>query len=96
MFSQAVYQPTSPYGIDFRFGFFCICNLFIHCCSELQNAKFENFVLVQLLTNLVMRFCQGVSKNKCINVIKCFVDPHPPTIDCPIPNVISTFKELTC
>jgi hypothetical protein len=69
---------------------------FIRCCSELQNAKFEEFVLVQLLTNLVMRFCQGVSKNKRINVTKCLVDPHPPTIDCPIPNVISTFKELTC
>jgi len=96
MFSQVVYQCTSPYGFHFQFGYFCIRNFFIPCCSELQNAKFEEFVLIQLLTSLAMKFCQGISKNKCINLMKCFVDGHQPTIDFPIPNVISTFKELTC
>jgi len=96
MFSQLVYQPTSPYGFNFQFGYFCIRNFFIPCCFKLQNVTFEEFVLVQLLTSLAMRFCQGVSKNKCINLTKCFIDRHRPTIDFLIPNVISTFKELTC
>jgi len=96
MFSQVVYQPISPYGFNFQFGYFCIRNFFIPCCFELQNANFEEFVLVQLLTSLAMKFCQGISKNKCINSTKCCVDGHQPTIDFPIPNVISTFKELTC
>jgi len=73
-FHKVVYQPTSPYGFNFRFGYFCICNFFIRGCSELQNAEFEEFALVQLPTGLVLSFCQGVSKNKSINVTKCFVD----------------------
>jgi hypothetical protein len=73
-FSQAVYQPTSLYDFNFKFGYFCICNFFICGCFELQNAKFEEFVLVQLPTSLVLRFCPRVSKNKHINVTKCFVD----------------------
>jgi hypothetical protein len=96
MFSQVVYQPTFPYGFNFSFGYFCIRNFFICGYSKLQNAKFEKFVLVQLPTGLVLRFCERVSKNKSINVTKCFVGGHQPTIDCPIPNVISIFKELTC
>jgi hypothetical protein len=48
MFSQVVYQPTSPYGFNFRFGYFCIGNFFIRGCSKLQNARFKKIVLVQL------------------------------------------------
>jgi hypothetical protein len=62
MFSQAVYQPTSPYGFNFKFGYFCIRNFFICGCSKVQNAELEEFVLVQLPTNLVLWFCEGVSK----------------------------------
>ncbi len=46
MLSQMVYQPTSPYGFNFKFGYFCICNFFIYGCSKLQNVEFEEFVLV--------------------------------------------------
>jgi hypothetical protein len=74
MFSQADYKPTSPYGFNFRFGYFYIHNFFICGCFELQNVEFQEFVLVQLPTDLVLRFCQGVSKNKRINVTKCFVN----------------------
>jgi hypothetical protein len=37
--------------------------LFIHNCFELQNVDFENFALVQLPTDLVLKLCHGVSKN---------------------------------
>jgi len=40
MFSQVVYQPTSRYGFNFRFGYFCIHNFFIHGYSKLQNVEF--------------------------------------------------------
>ncbi len=89
MFFWAVYQTTSPYGFKFKFGYFCIRNFFIHGYSNLQNVEFENFVLGQLPIRLVLRFYQGVSKNKRINVTKCFLDQQQPTIDCPIVNVIN-------
>ncbi len=74
MFSEANYKLTSSYGFNFRFGYFCIHNLFICNCFELQNVEFQEFVLVQLPTDLVLWFRQGVSKNQRINVTKCFVD----------------------
>jgi hypothetical protein len=74
MFSQVVYQSTSPYGFNFRFGYFCIRNFFIRGCSELQNAEFKEFTSFRLLIDLVWRFCQGFQNNKCINVTKCFVN----------------------
>ncbi len=37
-----------------------------------------------------------VSKNWCINVTKCSINQHWPVINCPIPDVISTFKEFAC
>jgi len=40
IFSQVVYQPTSRYGFNFRFGYFCIHNFFIHDYSKLQNVEF--------------------------------------------------------
>ncbi len=35
MVSQAVCQPTSPYGFNLRFGYFYIHNFFIHNYFEL-------------------------------------------------------------
>jgi hypothetical protein len=71
MFSQMIYQPTFPYGLNLRFGYFCVRNFFIYGYFELQNVEFEEFASVQLPTNLVLKFCQGISKNWCINVTKC-------------------------
>jgi hypothetical protein len=44
--SQVVCQPTSPYGLNIKFGYFCICNFFIRGYSKLQNVKFEKNSLV--------------------------------------------------
>ncbi len=71
MLSQAVSQPTFHYGFNLRFGYFCIRNFFMHYYFKFQNVEFEEFALVQLPIGLVLKFCQGVSKNWCINVTKC-------------------------
>jgi hypothetical protein len=44
--SQAVCQPTSPYGLNIKFVYFCICNFFIRNCFNLQNVEFEKISLV--------------------------------------------------
>jgi hypothetical protein len=54
MLSQVVCQPTSPYGLNLRFGYSCILIFFICGYSELRNVEFENFVLVQLFVTKVL------------------------------------------
>jgi hypothetical protein len=67
---------------------------FIQGCYELRNVDFEELSLMQLLAGMVLQLCQGVSKNWHIDIIKCFIDRLHHAINCPIENVIATFKEL--
>lgn len=55
---------------------------------------FDEFTLLSLPIGVVLRFCQGVSKNWRIDMIIFFVDWHQPPINCPILNVIETYIEF--
>jgi hypothetical protein len=54
MLLQSICQPTSPIGLNLKFGYFCIRNFFIQGCSKLSNVDFEDFSLVQPLTRMVL------------------------------------------
>jgi len=69
--------------------------LFIKGCFKLCNVDFDEFSLVSLLTGVVLKFYQGVSKNLWINIIHCFVDQFKLDVDYPVVDVIETFKEFT-
>jgi hypothetical protein len=97
MLRQPIYQPTSPSGLNLKFGYFCIKILFfIKGCSKFRKMDFEEFSLVSLPTGLVLRFCQGVSKNWQIEVTICLASSHKPCVDCLVENAITTFNKLTC
>jgi hypothetical protein len=55
--------------------------LFIKGCFELCNVDFDEFSLVSLPTSVVLRYCQGVSKNLQIDIIHCFVDQFKLNVD---------------
>lgn len=96
MLSQAICQPTFPYGLNLKLGYFCIHNFFIYDCSKLWKWNLKNLVWFSYLSVWYWSFVRGFPKNWRINVIKCFANWHWLVIDCPIPNFISTFKELAC
>jgi hypothetical protein len=54
---------------------------FIKGCFELRNVDFDEFSLVSLPIGVVLRFCQGVSKNLWIDIIHCSVDQFRPNVD---------------
>jgi hypothetical protein len=88
--------PTSPFGFNMRFSYFYMWIFFIRGCFKLHDMDFDELSLLFLLTNVVLRFCYGISKNYQIDITQCYGDWHIPTIDCPIFNVIETYKELAC
>jgi len=55
--------------------------LFIKGCFELCNVDFDEFNLVSLPTSVVLRYCQGVSKNLQIDIIHCFVNQFKLNVD---------------
>jgi F0F1-type ATP synthase membrane subunit a len=71
MLSQMVCEPTSSMVLTLGLSIFVFAIFFIHGCFELWNVEFEEFALVQLPTNLVLKFCHGNSKNWHINVTRC-------------------------
>ncbi len=71
-----------------------ICNSFIGGCFELCAVDFDEFILLSLPTSIVMRFCQGISKNWRMDITWCFVDWHCPAIVCLVSVVIDIYKEL--
>ncbi len=93
MLSQSICEPTSLIGLNLTFDYFYMQIFFIQGCSELKNVDFEELSLV-LLVGMVLQLCQGMSKNWHIDIIKCFIDRLHHVINCPIENVIVTFKEL--
>lgn len=94
MLAQSICQLTFLTRLNLRFGYFCIQNFFIKGYSKFHNVDFEEFSLLECPIGLVLRFCQGVSKNWCIDVTRCLADWHSPSIDYPISNVIETYKEM--
>jgi hypothetical protein len=69
---QEICQLTSPFGLHFKFKYFYMCNFFIRWCSKFRNVDFDEFHLFILPTSVILRFCQGVSKNWWIDVTCCF------------------------
>jgi len=59
-------------------------------CSKLRKVDFEKFSLVSLPIDVVLR-CQGVFKNWCIDITRCFANQDSPFVDYPVDDVISTF-----
>ncbi len=88
--------PTSPSGFNMRFNYSCMRIVFIRGCFKLGAMDFDEFNLLFLPTGVVLRFCQGISKNWQIYITQCYVDRHIPTIDRLIFDVIETYKELAC
>jgi hypothetical protein len=58
--------------------------------SKLCVVDFDEFNLLSLPTNIIMRFCLGNSKNWGIDVTCCFVDWHRLAIDYLVSDVIET------
>jgi len=63
MLAQATCQPTYPYNLNFKCGYFYMQNFFINGCSKFRNVDFGEFNLVSMPTIIVLKFCQSVSKN---------------------------------
>jgi hypothetical protein len=63
MLAQTTCQPTFPYNLNLKFGYFYIQNLFIKGCSKFHNVDFGEVNLVSMPTTIVLRFCQSVCKN---------------------------------
>jgi hypothetical protein len=61
-------------------------------CSKLEKVDFEEFSLVSLPINVVLRLRQGVFKNWCIDITLCSGNQHRPFVDHPIDDVISTIN----
>jgi hypothetical protein len=61
--AQAMCQPTSPSNLNFKFGYFYMQNLLIRGCFKFCNDDFGEFHFISMPTIIVLRFCQGVSKN---------------------------------
>jgi len=93
MLAQAICQPTSPYNLNLKYGYFCMR---IKGCYKFWNVDFDEFILVSLLIDVVLRFSPGVFKNWWIDIARGFVDRFKLDADCPIADVIATFKELVC
>lgn len=67
---------------------------FIRGCFEFHTVDFNEFSLLFLPTSIVMKFCQGISKNLKIDITRCSTNWHWPIIDYPIFDVIEISKEL--
>jgi len=63
-------------------------------CFELCGSDFDEFNLLSLPIDIVLKFCQAISKNWKIDITYSFAYQHQPIVDCPICNVIETFKKL--
>jgi len=63
----------------------------VRVCSKLRKVDFEKFSLVYLPINVVLRLCQGVFKNWCIDITHYSANQHRLFIDYPVDDVISTF-----
>ncbi len=63
MLAQTTCQPTSPCNLNLKFDYFYMQNLFIRGCFKFRNVDFGKFNLVSMPITIVLRFCQGVSKN---------------------------------
>jgi len=64
-------------------------------CFELRNVDFDEFSFVSLHIDVVLRFCQGVSKNWWIDITHSFVDWFRPDVDYQVVDVILNFNKLT-
>ncbi len=95
MLAQMICQPTSPCSLNLRFGYFGMLNFFIKECFELPYVDFDEFSLVSLFINVVLRFCLGVSKNWWIDIACCFLDWFRPDVDYLVVDVIINFKKIT-
>jgi hypothetical protein len=62
MFSRAVYQPTSPYGFNFKFGYFCIRNFFICGCLKFKMWNLKNLFWSNCLPIWYCGFAKGFQK----------------------------------
>jgi hypothetical protein len=76
-------QFTSPSSLNMRLAYFYMQIFFIRGCFELHIVNFDEFNLLSLPTNIILRFCQGISKNWRIDTIQCFVDEYQCVVDCP-------------
>lgn len=56
MLAQMICQPTSPSSLNLKFGYFGMLNFFIKECFELPYVDFDEFSLVSLFINVVLRF----------------------------------------
>ncbi len=57
MLAQSISQPTSPFELNLKFGYFCILNFCIRGCSKLCNVDFDESTLLFLSISLVFNFC---------------------------------------
>jgi len=96
MLRQEMCLPTSPYGLNSRFWYFCIQNCFVRRCSKLHVMDLNKFNLFSLHVNVVLRFYQDISKNWQIDITWCFINQHQFVVDCLIFYVIKIYKGLVC
>jgi hypothetical protein len=83
MLVQSMCQLTSPFSLNLKFANFYMRIFLIKGCSKLHHVDFDEFSLLSLPTNIILRFCQSISRNWRIDTIQCFVDQHQHVVDCP-------------
>jgi hypothetical protein len=92
--TQATCYMTSLFGLNLSFRYFYMWIFFIKGCFELRGSDFDEFNLLSLPIDIVLKFCQAISNNWKIDITYCFADWHRPIVHYPICNVIKTFKKL--
>ncbi|KAL3687813.1 hypothetical protein R1sor_014122 [Riccia sorocarpa] len=91
---QKICQIDTPTGLNYRMGFFCLRNFLIRGQKELRNVNIEDFQIVNLPIGQALRFTQGHNKNYRFSLARAGIEQHRPAVDCHLPDIISTFKQL--
>jgi hypothetical protein len=73
-----------PIWLELKICIFLHNCFFIKGCSELRAMDFDDLSLLFLFTSIVLRFCQGISKNWKIDIIQCFANQHRLVVDWPM------------
>jgi hypothetical protein len=74
MLVQSMCKLISPSSLNLRFAYFYMQSFFITRCSKLHVVDFDEFSLLFLPSNIILKFYQCISKNWRINTIQCSID----------------------
>jgi hypothetical protein len=76
MLFQPMCHPNISSSHNLHFGYVYTRIFFVKGCFKLQKVDFKEFSFVTLPIDVVLRLCQSVFKNWCIDITPCFVNQH--------------------